>query len=373
MNLRYKIGTVLWQHTQRKLFRMEAEEAHIAALGKLQTLDFLLMHKLLSFLYRSSSWHIPTKVAGMEWLNPVGLAAGFSKNGEALPSLAALGFGCIEIGTITPRPQIGNPKPRVFRYPTQQSVINRYGFNSDGSKFVAERIRGIHRRYSIPTPLIFSIGANKTTLDAYAESQDLNLVVADYVAAFEDLLPVIRFNKDGLQINISSPNTPGLRDLFDRLSEFLGLFVEQAKTIAVNAGRYILPPLILKVAPDGFTPADYQKIVLIAAEHGFAGIEATNTTIDEAIKKSCGLSEGGGVSGEPLRGLATGCLAHMRKLAQEKGIDLIGTGGILNGRHAAEKWEAGAKAIQLYTGLIFRGPELIGECIERYLVMRKLK
>ena len=351
---------------------MEAEEAHLAALRQLEMLDFFMMHGLLSLLYRSPLWHISVHVAGMDWLNPVGLAAGFSKNGEALAGLAALGFGSIEIGTIVPRPQEGNPQPRVFRYPTDHAVINRYGFNSKGSKFVAARIFYTHRTFFIPTPFIFSIGANKITIDAYAESKDLNSVVADYIAVFTDLLPVMR-PKDGLQINISSPNTPGLRDLFDRLSEFLGLFVEQAKRVAVAAGRYQLPPLILKVAPDGFSAEDYRNIVLISAEHGFAGIEATNTTIDETIKKSYGFSESGGLSGLPLRRLATGCLMHMRESAEKNGIDLIGVGGILNGRHAAEKWQTGAKAIQLYTGLIFRGPELIRECIERYLVIQKLK
>lgn len=373
MNLRHEIGNTIlegfgnavWEGFRSLAFRKEAEEAHIFTLRALETCERLKIAGALSYLYCSPYTDKPTAVAGMRWDNPVGLAAGFSKNGEALEALSMLGFGCIEIGTITPRPQLGNPRPRVFRYPESRAVINRYGFNSEGSKAVVKRIDPIMQKWrwrsSIP-PIIYSIGANKSTLDAYGKSGDLEVVVADYVAAFADLSPQIR-GKDGVQINISSPNTPGLRSLFDRLPEFLGSFIQKARQ--TEYGLH-LPPLILKVPPDGLTPEDYRTVVVTATECGIRGIEATNTTADEHIKKSYGMTEAGGVSGDPLRLRANECLAHLRASAEEKSIDLIGVGGIMNARHAEQKWRAGAKAIQIYTGLVFRGPRLIGECLETY-------
>lgn len=371
MDLRHEAGNVVWNIFRSYAFRKEAEDAHVFTLRALEKCAQLNIDGVLSHLYRSPYEDTPTMVAGMRWKNPIGLAAGFSKNGEALETLSLFGFGCIEIGTITPLPQSGNPRPRVFRSPESRAVINRYGFNSEGSKAVAERMRsvmygGMHRRHRIP-PLIYSIGANKSTLEAYGASGDLQSVVADYIAAFTDLLRNMRgMDIDGVQINISSPNTPGLRSLFERLPEFLHLFIEQAHEAA--PGHY-LPPLILKVPPDGLLPEDYSAIVATAAEHGIRGIEATNTTADEGIKKLYGLSETGGVSGDPLRMLADECLDQLRDAADKKGIDLIGVGGILNATHAGQKWALGAKAIQIYTGLIFRGPQLIHECLEKYREM----
>lgn len=364
---RIKFGDAFWRHVLRPyLFGKEAEDAHLFTIRALQRIQEAHLLWLLRLLYRSpNSWQ-PLRVFGVSWRNMVGLAAGFDKQAEVIPALEALGFGSAEIGTVTPRPQPGNDRPRLFRYPSIGAIINRpsigaiinrYGFNSVGSRAVADRLGQRPPSERFPLPIGVSIGKNKDTPDEKA--------VGDYLAAFADILPVLRPGSDWVKINISSPNTPGLRAIFSDLDAFLGELVERARELALDIGSP-LPPLVLKVPPDNLTPNQLSQVVTIAAKHGFAGIEATNTTTDEGIKRRWGLTEAGGVSGEPLRELATQRLREMRDAAQEHHINLVGVGGISQGEHALEKREAGAKAVQVYTGLVFRGPTLIHEVLNAW-------
>lgn len=363
--IRLKIGDALWQHVVRRhLFRKNAEAAHnttITWLAFMHGLNFPL--KLLQLLYRSPHYKMPISVFGTPWRNPVGIAAGFVKQAEigAILALEAMGVGSIEIGTFTPRPQKGNDPPRVWRFPESKAIVNAYGFNNlVGAATGAEHLRKLHKYHKLSIPLGISIGKNKDTPDEDA--------VKDYLRALRFFVPVLRNNMDWVQINISSPNTPGLRQIFDRLDEFLDEFTLQAKVLARDAG-WRTPRYVLKVSPDGIKGEDADRIVGIATKYGFAGIEATNTTIREDLKirhnmrGSHGELLKGGVSGEPLRELSTRVLAMFTRSARRNDIDLIGVGGISEGTHALEKREVGATAVQIYTGLVFRGPLLIHEIL----------
>ncbi len=358
---RLRLGNVLWYRVLRpRLFRKEAEAAHLFTVQALARMQVLRMLRILALLYRSPLYRTPVRVFGQDVPNPVWLAAGFDKHGEVIPALEALGFGAVEIGTVTPRPQFGNETPRLFRNPQNLAVLNRYGFNSHGSRVVADRLRRLHARCSIKIPIGISIGKNKDTADLDAAK--------DYLKAYEDLSSVLR-PIDWVKINISSPNTPQLRDIFDRLDDFLGEFVESARRVPLRAGPGKRFPhrFALKVPPDGLSPRQLERVVEVCAKHGFAGIEATNTTVDETIKARCGWAgQAGGVSGEPLRALATRRLEEMAATAREKRVDLVGVGGISQGRHALEKRVAGARAVQIYTGLVFRGPGLIHEVLSAW-------
>lgn len=361
--LRLKLGDVLWQHLFRPyLFGKDAEDAHIFTVRALERMQQLNLLWALKLLYRSPHYRQPVKVFGVPWRNPVGLAAGFDKQGEVIPALEALGFGSAEIGTVTPRPQPGNDRPRLFRYPALGAVINRYGFNSEGAEAVANRLMApgtFRARFKLPIGI--SIGKNKDTPDAKA--------VKDYLAAFDAILWALRPGADWVKINISSPNTPQLRDIFQRLDEFLEEFTEGARHIANIEHDRPLPPFVLKVPPDGLSAGDMERLVKVAARYGFAGIEAVNTTTSEAVKRSYGLTDWngtpitGGVSGEPLRQLSTLTVHTMAKPCREAGLDLVGVGGISRSEDALEKREAGALAVQVYTGLVFRGPLLIHEIL----------
>ena len=358
MSARLRCGDVLWRRALRPhLFGKEAEDAHLFTIAALRRLQALRLLGLVRVFYRSPLYRMPVSALRMPARSPVGLAAGFDKHGEVIPALDALGFGAVEIGTVTPRPQFGNPRPRSFRNAGLVAVLNRYGFNSEGSTTVARRLRDLHRRLHVEIPIGISIGKNKETAEADA--------IKDYLRAYQDFADVLR-PTDWVAINISSPNTPQLRDTFDRLDEFLGEFVEGARKIPLRDraphGETVPHRFVLKVPPDDLTVPQLQNIVDVCARHGFVGIEATNTTVDETIKAACGWSgETGGVSGEPLRRRATETLEAMREAAMAKGISLIGVGGISRGEHALEKRAAGASAVQCYTGLVFRGPVLLHE------------
>ena len=292
------------------------------------------------------------------WRNPVGLAAGFDKHIEVLPALEALGFGSAEVGTITPRPQLGNPRPRVFRYPTIRGLVNRYGFNSVGAEQAARNLKEAYSRYRIRMPVGISIGKNKETLDSEA--------VKDYLEAIGYFLPIMR-GADWLKINISSPNTPSLREIFARLDEFLAELEDGVKGLCreLNIG---VPPLLLKVPPDDLTDKQLADVVAIAKRYGFSGIEATNTTTDPNIKACWGVSEAGGLSGHPLMARSTEVLRMMKEPARACGMDLIGVGGICESWDAQEKCiDGGAKAVQIYSGLVLRGPSLIDAILKSWL------
>ena len=367
MDFRLKLRDVFWQKVLCPfLFGKEAEEAHLFTIETLKDMQQLKMLWILRLLYRSPLHRMPTQVLGTIWHNPVGLAAGFDKHAEVIPALEALGFGAVEIGTVTPRPQSGNEKPRLFRNPAMFAVLNRYGFNSHGSEIVARRLYNLHEHPfgKVQIPIGISIGKNKDTPDTDA--------VKDYLRAYSDFCGVLR-PQDWVKINISSPNTPNLRDIFGRLDDFLAEFVEGTRRMPirmwppVNGKTHFPGRFVLKIPPDDLTQKDLERVVELCAKHHFAGIEATNTTVDEKIKEKCGWAgQMGGVSGEPLRMLANQKLFEMKDAAKAKGVDLIGVGGISRGHHATQKREENAKVVQCYTGLVFRGPSLIHEILDHW-------
>ncbi len=288
----------------------------------------------------------PRRVMGIEFPNPLGLAAGLDKNGEAIDGLAALGFGFIEIGTVTPRPQPGNPRPRLFRIPEAQAIINRMGFNNAGVDALVENVRRARYR----GVLGINIGKNFDT--------PLERAVDDYRVCLRKVYPHASY----VTVNISSPNTKNLRALqgADELDALLGALKSEQQRLADEQGRYV--PLVLKIAPD----LEPEQVVAIAdrlLHHRIDGVIATNTTVSrDGVAHLPHGQEAGGLSGAPLREKST---AVIRALHANLGdaVPIIGVGGILNGADALEKIEAGASLVQVYTGLIYRGPDLVRDVL----------
>ncbi|QXX75223.1 quinone-dependent dihydroorotate dehydrogenase [Methylovirgula sp. HY1] len=280
---------------------------------------------------------------GLDFPNPLGLAAGFDKHGEAVDAMLALGFGFVEVGTVTPRPQPGNPRPRLFRLTNDRAVINRFGFNSEGHAAVRARLAHRAERHGI---VAVNLGANKEATDR----------AADYVAGIRAFGSLARF----FVVNISSPNTPGLRDLQkdQALDELIARVLETRDEIAAQCGR---KPVILKIAPDlGLDELD--AIIRICRARRIDGLGISNTTISRPsdLKDQMRAKETGGLSGRPLFALSTRLLAQAY-LRVEKQFPLIGIGGIDSAATAMAKIEAGASLIELYSALVYKGPRLIGE------------
>lgn len=325
------------------LFRLEPEVAHDLSL---KSLDWLHATMLDRVLFPASEGK-GLDLLGLRFPNKVGLAAGLDKNADHIDSLGALGFGFIEVGTVTPLPQPGNDKPRLFRLPEAQAIINRMGFNNEGVEHLIGQVQ--KRRY--PGVLGINIGKNLTT--------SVDDALSDYTKA---LLAVYPF-ADYITVNISSPNTPGLRDLQhgERLRELLsGLKYQQLKT-ALNNQRFV--PLFVKVAPD-LDDEQLREIADILVDEGIDGLIATNTTSSRhGVSGLVNAEEAGGLSGRPLMDMSTDVLAKFRQaLPEDKPI--IAAGGIFSGEDARRKIEAGADLVQVYSGFIYRGPELIKECVE---------
>lgn len=281
------------------------------------------------------------RVWGIDFANPLGLAAGFDKNAQAIAGLRALGFGFIETGTITPRPQAGNPRPRVFRVPEQKALINRLGFNNDGLAVVSQRLRALRHR---PGPLGANVGPNRDSADPIADCAQGVRVLAGLV--------------DYLVINVSSPNTPGLRAL--QAGEQLRRLWEAVRAARGEAGA--TPPLLIKIAPDLSEDA-LAEIAAVASEIGVEGMIATNTTIERPHDLDPRYrEETGGLSGRPLLRRSTEVLTQLYRLTGGK-IPLIGAGGIASGADAYAKIRAGASLVQLYTALVYQGPALIPRCL----------
>jgi dihydroorotate dehydrogenase len=322
------------------LFSLGPETAHHLTVGSLRAaarVPFAL-RTLNSFKPPSK----PRKVFGLNFPNPVGLAAGFDKNGVALPALAALGFGFIEIGTVTAKAQPGNPRPRIFRYPEQGAVINRLGFNNDGADVVAERLRRLRGSGRWPgIPIGINLGKSKVTpIEGAAD---------DYLYSFR----LLREFADYVVLNVSSPNTPGLRTLqeHDALQQLLGV-IRKENQIARKR-------ILLKIAPD-VSLSDLEQIVATCEENDITGIIATNTTLDHtAIPTS--LDQAGGLSGRPLREKST---EFVRAITARSRLPVIASGGISDAASAREKLEAGAQLLQVYTGYVYRGPGLLREIVE---------
>lgn len=303
------------------------------------------------------------EIFGLKFKNPVGLAAGFDKNAEMMDEMANLGFGFVEVGTVTPLPQLGNPKPRMFRLKEDKALINRMGFNNLGVDVVAERIRRYrqltaHTSYLKPrsTQLIIggNIGKNKNTPNEDA--------VNDYIKCFDRLFDVV----DYFVVNVSSPNTPGLRELQEKgpLKKLLQTLQQR------NRKNDVSRPILLKIAPD-LSDDQLDDIIEIMIESGIAGVIATNTTISrEGLKTSNALkNQTGGLSGKPLTKRSTEVIRYLyQKLG--KAFPIIGVGGIHSAADALEKLEAGASLIQLYTGFIYEGPSLVKQ-INKALLQKK--
>ncbi|XP_068006771.1 dihydroorotate dehydrogenase (quinone), mitochondrial isoform X1 [Melanerpes formicivorus] len=290
---------------------------------------------------------LEVQVFGHRFRNPVGLAAGFDKQGEAVDGLYKMGFGFVEVGTVTPKPQEGNPKPRVFRLVEDEAVINRYGFNSHGHAAVERRLRARQETQSRLTgagmPLGVNLGKNKTSTDA----------AADYVAGVRTLGPLA----DYLVVNVSSPNTPGLRNLQGKVELQELLTKVLAERDALPCERK--PAVLVKIAPD-LSVLDKQDIASVVCELGVDGLIISNTTVSRPSSlQSRQRTEAGGLSGKPLRELSTQTIREMYALTQGR-VPIIGVGGVSSGRDALEKIRAGASLVQMYTALVYHGPLVVG-------------
>ena len=326
------------------LFKLDAERAHHLVFDNLKRAARLPgTVALLQGLYGYQHPSLERELFGLKFANPVGLAAGFDKNAVLTDELAALGFGFVEIGTVTPRPQPGNPQPRLFRLPADEALINRMGFNNDGAATVAERLR---QRRNPQLIIGGNIGKNKDTPNEQAGD--------DYVAAFEALAEVV----DYFVVNVSSPNTPGLRELQDKAPLIKLLQQVQAHNLARPTPR----PLLLKIAPD-LSDAQLDDILEIARETQLSGLVATNTTIarPDTLRTptpAVAAYGAGGLSGRPLRVRATEVIRYLHQRSQGS-LPIIGAGGIHSAQDALEKLQAGASLVQLYTGFIYEGPGLV--------------
>lgn len=331
------------------LFLLPPETAHRITVALLDIAAALPpLRALLRHWYCFSGQKLERQVLGLRFPNPVGLAAGFDKDGKHLLGLACLGFGFIEVGTVTPRPQAGNPRPRLFRLPADRALINRMGFNNDGLEALVERLRQV-RAQGLPDGLILggNIGKNKDTPNEQAAN--------DYLRCFEALFPYV----DYFVVNVSSPNTPGLRALQEKEPLTRLLQELQKKNRAQPAPK----PLLLKIAPD-LTDEQLDDIADIVRATGLSGVIATNTTIARTglrtPEQTVAAIGAGGLSGAPVRARATEVIRYLR---QKLGPDpvIIGVGGIDSAAAAREKLAAGANLVQVYSGLVYEGPGLVRE------------
>ncbi|PJK09819.1 dihydroorotate dehydrogenase (quinone) [Lysobacteraceae bacterium NML08-0793] len=327
------------------LFRLEPERAHKLAL---RWADIAADSGIARLLLPTPAKPFPVKAFGLMFPNPVGLAAGLDKNGDHIKGLFALGFGSVEIGTITPRPQPGNPQPRLFRLPEHQAIINRMGFNNDGVDALVRNVQALQRR---PGILGINIGKNKDTENENAAS--------DYLHCMERVYPLA----DYITVNISSPNTAGLRELQEeqQLRSLLGALREAQERLGAQHGKRV--PLLVKIAPD-LSDEDLDAAARVLADMEVDGVIATNTTVSrQEVQQHVLAQQVGGLSGAPLLARSTAVLRRLRIRLPES-IPLVGVGGILSGADAVAKTAAGAQLVQLYSGLIYRGPTLVGECVE---------
>jgi dihydroorotate dehydrogenase len=331
----------MFQLFRPALFALDAESAHHATIAALKKTSCLGVTSLLF----SRPANDPSTVMGLTFPNPVGLAAGLDKNGEVIDALAGFGFGFIEIGTVTPRAQPGNPKPRMFRIPEAQGIINRMGFNNEGVDALIENVK----RANYKGILGINIGKNADT--------PIEKAADDYLIGLRKVYAHASY----VAVNISSPNTKNLRQLQggDELDALLAQLKSEQEKLAQQHGKHV--PLAVKIAPD----LDAEQIKNIAAlliKHKIDGVIATNTTLSrEGVEGLPHGNEAGGLSGAPVRDKST---AVIRQLAAELqgALPIIGVGGILKGSDAVEKMQAGAALVQVYSGLVYRGQELVTEC-----------
>lgn len=323
------------------VFKIDPEKAHRLAVQGLKAAGSLGVSGCLV----KQPPRNPVTVMGIQFPNPVGLAAGLDKNGDCIDGLAGLGFGFLEIGTVTPLPQPGNPQPRLFRLPQAQAIINRMGFNNDGVDKLVENVllssyRGI---------LGINIGKNAVT--------PIENAVEDYLFCMRKVYQHASY----ITVNISSPNTKNLRELQGEsaLDQLLKALKQEQKQLADSYSRYV--PLALKIAPD-LASDEVRQIAALLVQHNIDGVIATNTTLSrEEVAHLKHGDETGGLSGAPVKARSTEVIQQLA-IELQGALPIIGVGGILSGADAVEKINAGASLVQVYSGLIYRGPELVHEC-----------
>ena len=327
------------------LFGLDPEQAHELTLGSIATLQ----NTPLQCLWAQARVEAPLTIAGLKFPNRIGLAAGLDKNGRCIDGLGAMGFGFIEVGTVTPKAQPGNPRPRMFRLPEADALINRLGFNNEGlAAFIAnvERSRSFRQRGGI---LGLNIGKNAAT--------PIENAADDYLTALSGVYP----HADYVTVNISSPNTKNLRALQsdEALDALLGALQERRQQLVIEHQRAV--PMFVKIAPD-LDEAQIEVIAQTLSKNAIDGVIATNTTVArEAVRGLPHAEEAGGLSGRPVFEASNRVIRQLRAHLG-KGFPIIGVGGVLSGEDARAKLEAGADLVQVYTGLIYRGPTLVREC-----------
>lgn len=339
----------MYSHIRDLLFKLDAETSHEFSLDLIGAAERLQLINLCLPTIAAN----PVEVMGITFPNPVGLAAGLDKNGDYFNALGAMGFGFVEIGTITPKPQSGNPKPRLFRIPEAQAIINRMGFNNKGVDHLVAQVR--RRRFK--GVLGINIGKNATT--------PVENAADDYVICMQKTYT----HADYITVNVSSPNTQGLRDLQfgDSLNRLLETIKKEQGKLQAEHGRYV--PIAVKIAPDMDSDAVAQVAQSLLAQ-GIDGVIATNTTIGrEGVEDYKTSAETGGLSGLPVRDKSTRVIRALYAELGEK-LPIIGVGGITDGASAAEKIKAGAKLVQVYSGFIYRGPALIRESAEAIAALK---
>ncbi|MEH6579357.1 MAG: quinone-dependent dihydroorotate dehydrogenase [Amphritea sp.] len=341
---------MLYQLARSLLFKLDPETSHDLSLSTMNMMATLGLNKVLG----AQSLSLPVEVMGIEFPNPVGLAAGLDKNGVAIDGMGALGFGFVEVGTVTPRPQPGNPKPRLFRIPEHQAIINRMGFNNLGVDNLLHNIE----KCRFDGVLGINIGKNFDT--------PVEQATDDYLVCMRKVYEKASY----ITVNVSSPNTPGLRSLQfgDPLNELLNALKTEQARLAQLHGKYV--PVAVKIAPD-MSEEEFALVANALKSYEMDGVIATNTTLSrEGVDGSPFAQEAGGLSGVPVRNSSTKAI---RVLARELdgALPIIGVGGITNGYDAAEKIEAGASLVQIYTGFIYRGPELIADAVKAIAELKR--
>lgn len=326
---------------KKLLFRLDPEKAHDLALWSLKNIDACGLS-----LNNHSIVNASTNVMGLNFKNSVGLAAGLDKNGDFINSLQNLGFGFVELGTVTPKPQAGNPKPRLFRIPEAEALINRLGFNNKGVDYLVDQVKSANRNAIIG----INIGKNKTT------------PIEDAHHDYEYCLRKVYPQADYITINISSPNTENLRSLQESNNLHMLLKRISATRKILQTTHGVIKPIAIKIAPD-LDDFELESIVEAVRTYEFDGIVATNTTIQRPHRDLNNLSETGGLSGGLITQTSTTIIQKLSNLTQGS-IPIIGVGGILTPQDALDKINAGASLVQIYSGLIYKGPKLIGECAE---------
>jgi len=328
---------------RKVLFQFDAETIHELTIKGLKSTGATP----LSCVYKQNVAKKPVSVMGIDFPNPVGLAAGLDKNGECIPAFGAMGFGFVEVGTVTPRPQPGNDKPRIFRLESANAIINRMGFNNKGVDYLVDQVR----KANFSGVLGINIGKNKDTPDENAKD--------DYIHCMRKVYDFAKY----ITVNISSPNTPGLRSLQygEALNELLAALKQEQQQLAEQFNKYV--PIAVKIAPD-LTAEEVESIAECLIANNIDGVIATNTTLSrEGVENLAHGNEQGGLSGAPVKDKSTEVIRLLAQALNNK-LPIIGVGGIASAGDAQEKLAAGAKLVQVYTGFIYQGPELVKEIVD---------